>query len=549
GDNSADPFIIEISADAGIRPAEVLAEITADNDYNAVDTFYLNISLMQMNFPLSMGENIEGAIGVLDVDYDNKDEIIFGTSDDNIYVCNEDGSILSGFPVSVGGDITGGIAVGQLDGPGALDMAICTRDGDIYFKTMNGANLPGFPVSAGGSYFSTPMILDMTPDFYHEVVFTSFGDGKIYAYKADGSLVTGFPYETSSRFYGSPAAGNLDGDDDLEIIAGALDGQIHAINNDGSTVSGFPVQLDGALWASPAIGDIDGDGSDEIIIGTQNSYIYALESDGSIISGFPVELSGQIKSDAALFDIDFDGAAEIFIGTNGEELYAIEGNGDIISGFPAALGGTVSSSPLIADVDGDNQYEIILAVTDGVIYGFENDGMPMTNFPIPVNGTLTSSTPALTDLDADGDIEIIVGLRQNHENLLAFDIKHSSGLAGVDWKMFGHDMTRQHRLHDYVTRAPEDKNSALPADFALCQNYPNPFNPATTIEYALPVDSDVELNIYNIMGQKVSTLVDGYQKAGYKSIKWNASEYSSGIYFYRMIAGDKNIVRKMLLIK
>jgi len=89
----------------------------------------------------------------------------------------------------------------------------------------------------------------------------------------------------------------------------------------------------------------------------------------------------------------------------------------------------------------------------------------------------------------------------------------------------------------------------LPKEFSLSQNYPNPFNPITKIRYDLPVDCQVRLEIYNILGQRVATLADGKQKAGYKVATWDASSLSSGIYFYKLQAGDFVQTRKMVLIR
>jgi len=89
----------------------------------------------------------------------------------------------------------------------------------------------------------------------------------------------------------------------------------------------------------------------------------------------------------------------------------------------------------------------------------------------------------------------------------------------------------------------------LPSDFALLSNYPNPFNAQTVIEYQLPVSSIVKLEIYNLLGSKVATLMNGEQEAGYKSVTWDASEVSSGIYFYKLTAGDYTETRRMMLVK
>lgn len=85
--------------------------------------------------------------------------------------------------------------------------------------------------------------------------------------------------------------------------------------------------------------------------------------------------------------------------------------------------------------------------------------------------------------------------------------------------------------------------------FELYQNYPNPFNPVTIIRYDLPSQSKVTLKIYNILGQEVVTLVDAVQEAGRKIVSWNASQLASGVYFYRLNAGEFSGVKKMLLTK
>ena len=96
----------------------------------------------------------------------------------------------------------------------------------------------------------------------------------------------------------------------------------------------------------------------------------------------------------------------------------------------------------------------------------------------------------------------------------------------------------------------------LPKEFVLEQNYPNPFNPTTTIRYALPKESKVQLRIYNVLGQEVKTLVDEIQDVGYKSVEWNSGSVASGIYFCRIVAISISSpskpfmqVEKMLLIR
>jgi hypothetical protein len=96
---------------------------------------------------------------------------------------------------------------------------------------------------------------------------------------------------------------------------------------------------------------------------------------------------------------------------------------------------------------------------------------------------------------------------------------------------------------------------AVPKNFELSQNYPNPFNPSTKINYTLPFDAKVTLEVYNIVGQKVSELVNQEQSAGYYTVDFGASKLSSGVYIYRIVASDKatgnnfSSIKKMMLLK
>jgi len=91
--------------------------------------------------------------------------------------------------------------------------------------------------------------------------------------------------------------------------------------------------------------------------------------------------------------------------------------------------------------------------------------------------------------------------------------------------------------------------SPPPRNYALSQNYPNPFNATTMVNYQLPVDGYVKLEVYNVLGQKVATLVDSRQQTGYRSVTWDASNISSGLYFYKLTAGDFTETRRMMLVK
>jgi len=91
--------------------------------------------------------------------------------------------------------------------------------------------------------------------------------------------------------------------------------------------------------------------------------------------------------------------------------------------------------------------------------------------------------------------------------------------------------------------------TVLANEFRLLQNYPNPFNPATTIEYSIPENSIVTLKVYDILGKEVASIFNEYQNQGSYIVNWNASSLSSGVYIYKLTAGNYSDTKKMVLSK
>ena len=94
-----------------------------------------------------------------------------------------------------------------------------------------------------------------------------------------------------------------------------------------------------------------------------------------------------------------------------------------------------------------------------------------------------------------------------------------------------------------------EPGSGLPNRFELAQNFPNPFNPVTRIRFGLPNSADIRLSVYNALGQEVMVLVSGTQEAGYHTVEVDGSQLASGLYFYKLEAGEFLQIRKMLLMK
>ena len=103
------------------------------------------------------------------------------------------------------------------------------------------------------------------------------------------------------------------------------------------------------------------------------------------------------------------------------------------------------------------------------------------------------------------------------------------------------------------TAVVEDRDATVPETFTLSQNYPNPFNSSTTIRFELPRRAEVALQVYNLAGQDVSTLAKGPQEAGTYTVRWDSRddsgrELASGVYLYRLEAGEQQVVTRRLLL-
>ncbi len=178
--------------------------------------------------------------------------------------------------------------------------------------------------------------------------------------------------------------------------------------------------------------------------------------------------------------------------------------------------------------------------------------------------SLGGETPVLLSISTSGELKLANVIARAREETAP----EGDGLiARINFRMEGKDADL--KLDDIIFMDVNGTKDVIPSPtgvnplhigglvprvYSLNQNYPNPFNPTTQIMYGLPKDSQVELKVFNIMGQEVTTLVNGWQKAGYRSIVWDGRDSSghpvaSGVYFYRLEAGEFNSIKKMVLLK
>ena len=227
---------------------------------------------------------------------------------------------------------------------------------------------------------------------------------------------------------------------------------------------------------------------------------------------------------------------------------------------------------------------ILVTVSDG----YETDSSNINLQVLPVNdppGQFSLSTPAneytwydtsvvtfdwgnSIDIDGDSVKYIFHVYNSQYETYIQCDSSFYIAIYDsvefpigtlLSWNVFatdGIDTVSSNEDHwvFLIIQVGTVEDGVIPTQFALHQNYPNPFNPITTIQYDLPERSEIQITVLDLLGRKVITLVSEIQDAGYKSVKWNATNslgqsVSAGVYFYQIIAGDYVQTRKMVLLK
>ncbi|MCD4818455.1 MAG: T9SS type A sorting domain-containing protein [Candidatus Cloacimonetes bacterium] len=537
---------------------------------------WMNLSAQipyQQGFPINTGNNTsEPSPQVADIDGDGDLEVLIG-SGQNLFAYHHDGTPVAGFPVGVGGSAHYTPAIADIDNDGEIEIVIAGQRSDLYVFNGDGTLKEGWPQNLGDDDGAccSPALSDLDNDGDLEIVIGTYKDlnlnndgilARVYVFHHDGTIYDGWPvYDVDyTGVIGSPAIGDLDNDGDLEIIVvGREYSQVWAWNTDGTVLLGFPVDLPNFTESSPTLADIDDDGDLEIFIATQTELVCALHHDGTSVTGWPQPMGGAAiqRSSPSIGDIDGDGDLEIVCGSWHGAVYAWHHNGTMVSGWPQPTGDIfqdfAQASPALADIDSDGDIEIVAAAYTGV-FAWHHDGTLLPDYPLETGWS--RSSPTITDLDGDGDIEILIGSMD--DNLYAWDLEGNYNTNNIEWSMFRYDLLNTGCYQNETTGIEEfPPDQLLPASIVLHQNYPNPFNPSTTISFSLTTESteNTELIIYNLKGQKVKTFSN---LPIYKSLKqqivWDGTDknnqpVSSGIYFYKLKTGGEMITKKMLLLE
>jgi hypothetical protein len=430
------------------------------------------------------------------------------TTAQNLYVFHQDGSPMSGYPIDLGYFIAASPSIGDIDADGRLEIVVGDWGGNqVWALNADGTPLPGWPIPVGGNVRSTAALADLDPTFPGLEVIVGVQDGTVQAWHADGSRVPGWPVQAGNFVERcAPAVGDVDGDGHLEVFVGSWydgnpgsTGGVYGFHHDGTPLAGWPklTATHTSVIASAALADLDSDHNLEIIVGTYETAgkIYVWHHDGSDMSGWPYTIprgtssTSLVSASPAVGDIDGDGALEIVCGSAGQcgTVYAWNRGGTVIPGWPALVNAVVDgSSPVLADVDADGGIEIVIGsgsgftpfgCTAGAIskaYVLRANGTVMPGWPLDL-GTATTPSPAVADIDDDGNVEVVMAFSQS---VYAWDAPGAWNARLTPWPFYhlGCDHTGWFRAID-----PAAVETGAPVRDATVALWPNPARPGQVV--------------------------------------------------------------------
>ena len=254
-------------------------------------------------------------------------------------------------------------------------------------------------------------------------------NNRFYVWDHDGTLRPGWPVILPGQVQSKASAADLDNDGDLEIIVSVKNGTLHILHHDGTPMSGWP-QSTGFNYGllSPSVYDLDGDHTPEVLLGGGGN-VRVWGADGVPRSGWPQAVPGNVSGTLAIGDLVGDSGPEIFAVSTSGDLFGFSPDGAQLPGWPAHFGLSSSyAAPSIGDLDGDGSNEIcVVGYSFGAyteINAYRGDGSAMPGFPVTYPSSQTYSCPVLADADGDGDLEI-------------FNVGKITGLAFYAWDHLG----------------------------------------------------------------------------------------------------------------
>ena len=521
----------------GGHTLRLLAEDADGNRGEDRSFFYVQRDeALKQGFPKRLGTSGESSPQLADLDGDGRDELVLATADGLVRAYDgRSGRMLRGWPVrmrrwggaeryarrvgAVRAGFTSTPAVGDIAGDGDPEVVVGGLDGRLYAWDGRGRRVRGFPFRIelhrpaeegrlDAAIYSSPALADLDDDGKLDAVFGA-ADQRIYAVDGKGRTLRGWPVLARdggdvAKILSSPAIGDLDGDGRPDVVEGTgeaygstpnTSGRVYAFDRRGRPLPGWPVEpsalaadsiplVGEGVPVSPSLADVDGDGRDEVAVAAFTGEPELYRGDGERMSGAGgsshFEFAGRgPASNSTAPSVLALGANAAFGRTGGEDgplrffggvvdfrLAAAQnspavkvpfehllGGWDASSGswmpaFPRVMEGwQLPASPAVADVDGDGEAEVIAGSSGNVLHAFSDDGSEPEGWPKDTGGWLLAS-PAVGDVDGDDRLEVVAVTRDGY--LWVWDTPADIE-ENPEWPSFRHDARNSGRYGEALS--------------------------------------------------------------------------------------------------
>jgi subtilisin family serine protease len=412
---------------------------------------------------------------IADINNDVKKELIFAVGR-NITIFKHDGEVLTGWPREITTEyypgyscfFNGGPAVDDLDKDGYDEVVIGDTCGYLHIFKHDGSYLTGWPKKIS-SILYTPTLADIDRDTYPDIIIGD-QDGFLHIIDRNGNNLPGWPKLLPLTITDHPsinvhpaAVADINEDGYLEIVVVNMGNNFThqaigfwVLNNDGTVVTGWPIEYYNDLYgwdyrSNPVLGDVDGDGKIEIVSASYNGRVHVWKPNGLELIGWPIETNCEPIEGLIVGDVDKDKKLEILVYCN-HSLSMYDDDGSLVNGFTKTsievgsptLGNLINNSEVdIATPNSELPYENepyrpITKVYDWwplvKFNAYDSQGHILESFPKFVENRVISPVVPITDLDDDGNVELIA---YTFDYVYVWD---SPGKATIEgWPEFYHD--------------------------------------------------------------------------------------------------------------
>ncbi|MBN2426667.1 MAG: T9SS type A sorting domain-containing protein [Calditrichaceae bacterium] len=526
----------------------------------------------------AMGSEING-IQVADLDYDGKNELIASGGIGVLNIYDNSGNLLFSHTNLQG--MLSLPAIGEVHSSYGKEIIVSSyEEGGVRNNLYIISGEDGHLIHSFNLRYNAPataVLKDIDHNGFDDIILLTHAgnapespkNSRLLIWKSTGNEwdffdnwnEQGFIFDDNFNL-GMPVAADLDHSGVISVIVPAISGKVYAFKPAFSAQPVWSVQLSGLLNTAMSIADADKNGISDILVpALQSDKLYLINYDGSFLPGWENGLDIDItnpwyRGSPGIFgDIDTDKQLEIiYVGR--QNIYIIEHNGIMKSGWPIYVDNGndffesgnqnlgVYSSPVLADLNQDGSSEIVFITRMGLIHAIDvKTKTKIRGFPLNIHlDIVQGQSPMINDVERDGDLDV---LYLGHDGILHI---WETGISYIDGTKLYWNQTFANPGHtgelDSLTlisynSITDNSSTGIPDRFYVKPNYPNPFNPFTTIEYGISAASDIRVEVYNLLGQKIATLFNGKRAAGTYQVRWDGRNgmggpLSSGIYFYKI---------------